>query len=550
MCPWQFPGVLILLAMMLWPVSTVAQDKTAKKSTSVLGEVTIDRFRELDWRPEGGFFRSRGPVRITLLDAITRQKTVILADDAEGSPETEIRVRGKLRLERPEGILSGRTLTYRPAEGTGSVLDARGDVMGLQLQGQKVQILSNQTLRASHASFTTCTKEHTDYHITAREVSVTTSRRVDARDVTLWVGGTRLLTIPSLRRSFRRTVENPFSVPGYSKENGIYFRAHSDLITEPATTFNYDLLFSLRRTPQGVIGYEHDLGPMKADMEPPRTRGLALTEPLRTALESHPALSRGVQEELDTSPRSTFYAVLTARAFVYNRQRTDLRVSRLPEVGVSFRNLLNRTKIYGATSGERPKVPSAFGSGFFTPANWLVNAEASAAYVQERPSHTETTRLGMRVEATSPLFALAHFAYIRYGGTAWLNKYGDGNSYAILSPEVEIDLLPRSNTLISAAYRYQQDFGRTPFLFDRLDVSHELRLRYGFLGAHWGYDVEVKYDLERARAYDSSFSFRRRLDCMEIGLGYRTRSQSLNLIFNLLPGSIQRTSDKSYATTQ
>jgi len=545
--PWPLPGILILLAMMLWPVSTAAQEKTARKPASMLGEVTIDRFRELDWRPEDGFFRSPGPVRITLLDAITGEKTIISADDAEGSPESEIKVRGKLRLERPEGILSGHTLTYHPREGTGSVLEAGGEVMGLLLRGQKVEILAHQMLRASHASFTTCAKEHADYHITAREVSISTNRQVDAREVTLWIGGTRLFTIPSLRRSFRRTVENPFSTPGYSKENGIQFHIHSDVISEPSTSLNYDFQLSLRRIPQGIIGFEQDIGPTKIDSEPPRARGLALTEPLRTALESHPALSRVAQEEMDTSRRSTFYVALSARTFVYNRQRTDLRVSRLPEIGVSFRNLLNRTKIYGATPDERLRVPSAFGSGFFTPANWLLNAEASAAFIQERPTHAETTRLGMRLEATSPLFSLMPYTFVRYGGTTWLNKYGDGHSYAILSPEVEIDLLPRPNTLLSAAYRFQQDFGQTPFLFDRLDVRHELRLRYGFLGAHWGYDVEVKYDLERSRAYDSSFSFRRRLDCMEIGLGYRTRSQSLNLIFNLLPGSIQRISDKSYA---
>jgi hypothetical protein len=82
-----------------------------------------------------------------------------------------------------------------------------------------------------------------------------------------------------------------------------------------------------------------------------------------------------------------------------------------------------------------------------------------------------------------------------------------------------------------------QDVGNTPFLFDQRDVRHELRLRYAFLGAHWGYDLSLKYDLERRRAYDSIFSVRRRFDCMEIGISYQTRSQGFSLILNLLPGS-------------
>ena len=48
-----------------------------------------------------------------------------------------------------------------------------------------------------------------------------------------------------------------------------------------------------------------------------------------------------------------------------------------------------------------------------------------------------------------------------------------------------------------------RNFGKTPFLWDRRDVRHELRGGYGFLCAHWAYDAEVKYDMERVRAYDT-----------------------------------------------
>ena len=105
-----------------------------------------------------------------------------------------------------------------------------------------------------------------------------------------------------------------------------------------------------------------------------------------------------------------------------------------------------------------------------------------------------------------------------------------------MAPEAELAILLRPNTLIGAAYKHQFDFGATPFVFDRLDVAHEMRLRYGFFGAHWAYDTVVKYDLEKFRAYDSVFAIRRRLDCMEYGVQYHTRNQGFSLILNLLPG--------------
>jgi hypothetical protein len=521
-----------VLAFALAATSVSAQRRKKPPVEPHPGPITITEYSEIEWRPDDNHFRSPGHVRITLEDEVTHEKTVLIADDAEGSPTGDIIVKGKLRLERAEGVLTGRALTYRASSRSGIVLDARAQLANILLTGESIELLPDQSAKAKNASFTTCLKARPDYHITAREISVSQDQTVRAKHIGFYLGRTKILTLPSFKKSFRRQVSNPIPLPGYSKQNFLQFHFRNQLIETPSTAFDYDIRLSLRRTPEGEIAYERDLGHPDEDSAPPQTRRIITTEPLRTALESSPALLKGSLIEQDRR-RTSLYALLTSNNFVYNRNRTDIRVSRLPEVGIAFRNLLNRQPPEAG-----PAQLSAFGTGFLSPANWFVNAELGAGYFVERPSHVEEARFGLRADAVSPMFHVSGPLYVRYGTTFWGSLYGNGNAYSIIAPEAELDVLLSRNTLIGAAYRYMQDFGNTPFLFDRRDVKKELRLRYGYLGGKWAYDTEIKYDLERVRAYDSVFSIRRRFDCMEVGFAYRTRDQGLAFILNLLPGDI------------
>jgi hypothetical protein len=111
----------------------------------------------------------------------------------------------------------------------------------------------------------------------------------------------------------------------------------------------------------------------------------------------------------------------------------------------------------------------------------------------------------------------------------------------LISPEFELDYLLGHSVLIGAAYSYFREFGATPFVFDHKDVTHEARLRYGYLGGRWAYDFNMFFDLERHRSYDSQLSVRKRFDCMEVGIGYSQRSQGISLILNLLPPTPNKT---------
>jgi len=510
-----------------------AAPERAAQQPLTLGDVRIDRFLDLSWKPETNYFRSSGPVRITFTDADSGERTVLLADDAEGSPTEEIRIRGALRMFGKEGSLSGRDMTFRPASRTGVLSQARANIAGLIVVGDRIEILPNSTLHAMGASFTTCSSPRPDYRVTARTLRVTPSGRVVANNVTLWLGGAPVLAFPVLEKSFRRTVTGAMPLPSYSKEDGIQMRFRGEPIDAPGAVLVYDVGVSMRRAPQGLVAWESSLGSVGRDDPPPQPREDLGLHPLSSPLEENPALLGGTESRRVARRRWTAYALVASRLATETRSRTDLRVSRLPEVGLRLRNATNVS--LAEDSGEWRTSPSA--RELVSLRDFLVNADLSLGLLQERPGRGDAGRLSLHAEAVSPMIGLGDRLRFRYGVGGWLNGYGTGDGYALVAPEAEVSLLLARSTLLAGAYRYQQGAGTSPFVFDRRDVRHEMRLRYAHLDRRWGYDVNVHYDMERWRAYDTRLSARRRFDCLEVGLAYTTRSQSLGLILNLLPGA-------------
>lgn len=494
---------------------------------SRLGPVTIDQFKELIWQPEDNYFKSPGPVRIILTDATTGEQTVIVADDAEGQPNGDIIVRGAVRIDRPDGTVTGRSFTYHTETQTGSVLSAVVERPGFSLKGERIDLLPGRVVQATNATFTTCIRGNPDYHITARQIRVGMDRRVKAKNVTFYLGKVRIISLPSLTKNFGRGGGAPFPLPGYSKETGVHLRFHDQALDRMDATLDYNINVSLKRTPEGLVAYEQDAGRTPSSAGPPRSHIVQATQPLRSALETTPPPRLSVLgEPPEATRRTTLYGLVTSNTFVYNRRRTDLQVSRLPEFGVSFRNLTGRT----AESARQAHV-----GDLLNPRLWLVNMEAGLGYLQERPTNGEGVKLGVRADAASPLLPIAGALSVRYGVTGWASVYDRGSAYGMVSPEAELDYLIGRDWLLGATYRLTQDAGSTPFVFDHRDVTHELRARVGYLTGMWGSDLSVNFDLQRGRAYDTIFRVVRRFDCMEVGLSYSARSAGISLVLNLLP---------------
>ncbi len=497
------------------------------------GEILFDQFREII--RAGNFFKSPGPVRIEITDAVTGEKTIFYADDAEGTIGGDIFVRGAVRLEDAQGTMSGRNLRMNMADETGTILEARVTAPGLRVGGAKVELLPGRILKATNATFTTCEKEERpDYKITAREIEVNVpKRKIKARNVTFYLGNTRIISLPFLERSFNRKQGSPLPLPGYSNSQGVHGRFRSELISNSSTSLEYNVLLGLKGNPEGTLAYERDLGRTTEEDDPPRTRVETALTPMKTAFEiTPPPTLKSLGDSPERKRRTTLFGLLAVNNVVYNRKRGDLRVSRLPEIGVQVANLTNRPL-------DADEQPGVLGD-LTNPRKWLVNAEASAGFYHERPTGVNAFRTGMRADASSTLIPLGGPLYGRAGFTGWANAYSKGGPHVLLAPEVEANYFLQKDRLIGIGFRHTLAIGDTPFVFDSRDVVNALSVRYAYAGSRWAYDLAVHFDAGRRRAYDTTARLLKRTDCLEYGIGYSARSQSFNLVLNLLPAGAAR----------
>ena len=419
-----------------------------------IGTITIDQFRRLEGNTEG-YFKSPGPVRIILEDAVTGEKTVIIADDAEGQPNGDIVVHGAVRVERVQGTLTGRSLEYHGADQTGTILQAKVESGTMTLTGRKVDLLPGHVIKAYDASVTTCIRPNPHYHITAKQIQVSPNGKVNAKNVTIWLGRTRIISLPSVQKNFSSGSGGSLPLPGYSASAGVHIRYSDQALPGPGKSLDYEALLAVKQAPAGFIEYQQEIGPGAATAPPPRMVAITANMPLLTALErTPPPTLRSIADAIDTRKRTSLFAMLQANLPVYNRLRSDLRLSRLPQMGIRMTNLLGRTP----PPGNELAQPLA-GARY---REWMVNAEASFGYLTESPTHARAARLGMRADAAGPFTPLGGGLHLRYGGTIWANAYSGGNGYLLAAPEVELDYLLSKNSLLGARYRYEQAYGIYP----------------------------------------------------------------------------------------
>lgn len=492
--------------------------------------IRIDSFQTLLWQPDDNYFRSPGPVRIELRSFQRGDRLLLTADDAEGRPDGDIVVRGGFRLVREDSVLTGRELTMNVATETGSLVGARAEIGNMRLTGGKLTFTNEGGLVASQASFTTCAHERPDYRIAAREIRLTENGTVTARGVSLFVGKTPVLAVPWMQRNFKRRVQSAFPLPGYSKETGIKLRVGSNIVSRPEAAMTYEIVASLHQSPFGNVTYERDLGRVSKETLPPNTRKVAMSDPLPSALEMHPTLESGYRDLWDEDHRLVAYAALGAKEAVGNRIRTDLRLSRYPEIGLSgFRSGVRRPSNSGAQQASRSV------SGPAVADRWGYHWDLSAGWYRELPTDAQAGRLALRTGVASPSWTVLPRLELRAGLAMTGALYDRDRSYGVISPEAEARWNAARSVQLGIAYRQQRERGTTPFVVDRVDVRNEMRLYCQGGQPGWDFSLALAYDTDRMRAYDTNVVLRRKLDCMEVGVSYRSRSQGLGLILNLLP---------------
>ncbi|MCS6776600.1 MAG: hypothetical protein RMJ43_15885 [Chloroherpetonaceae bacterium] len=502
----------------------------------------MSRFHRLRWSPQGQSFAAEGPVRVVYRDTGNGKTATLTARNVQYNAQTGVvSASGGILLEREEGQFAGQSIEYNFRTDAGRVTGALLLSPFFRMQGDRIERREDGTYVVENGYFTTCENQRPDYRIRAGRLTVSPDRFVAARNITFYTGGTPLISLPSFRRNLRTTTPPPIPRAAFTKVEGIVVRQVGSPISRPDETFDFDLRVNLRRLPAGFLIYQKDLTRGATVPLPPFGLLYTLEDPLRGFLEqlSPPAYPEygATRYQEAREPRATFFASVQNSQFIYNRRRSDLLVSRFPEVGVRWTNLLGRR----APAAETP-VSSTDASFVRRPTSegpFTLDLSAALGALSEAPTGASAGRLALRTSLASHPLLLSKQLSLRLGATHWMNLYTSGRIYHLFSPEVDLHYLPARTTFLSAGYRYATEAGATPFVFDRQDVRHELRLRAQF-GGPWAFGVTTRYDLERARAYDTEFAVLRNLDCLQVGFGYRARAQQFGIIFNLLPPTPDR----------
>jgi len=516
-----------------------------------LGPVVIDLCRTSSWNSDTNVLHFEGTVRIRYNDPQTSVPTVLEAETVDYNLGSgELRASGNytdplhpapFRLTRQDAVFNGRELTINLKDGNGDLTNADLQTDLYHLTGERIEI-RNKVYLVTRGTFTTCIHRRPDYHFAARDIRLEPGKEVKAHGITIFAGPTRLITLPYYKRNLSSAAGQAVPItPSFNKHDGLGLRYQDSPISHHDALLHLDILANLRRAPTGYVAYQKDLIPT-ADLAPPSSVITPLAYPVRGVLEEmSPPTYREYAENSYPEPlarRTTFYAVAQNQQFVYNRKYTDLSVSRFPEVGIRLLNQLGSTHPENpgdqSEEGNTPPLTAPHGVGFATDVRPVLDFTASLGGIEEFPAKTVAGRMAARISLASTPFLIGPRLSARAGLTDWVSFYSTGDAYTLFSPEAEINYAMTRTSSLNAGYSFFTDLGETPFLFDRRDVRQELRLAYHVSGPI-GFNYITKLDIGRSRFYDSELALTRNFDCMQIGLSYRLRSQSIGIIFSLNP---------------
>src|SRR6266513_1983625 len=156
--------------------------------------VTADR---IEYNSLARTLRADGHVRASSGDA------VITADHLEGSADTqEVMASGHVTLSRGLTTATGSLLRYNLGTKVGRMENMAGQFGPLHVSGQAIEIAPGQDV-VSDASVTPCDPDHPFYKITAKKIVIVPDQSFTAYDASLWVGGVRVITLPSYTAGLR-----------------------------------------------------------------------------------------------------------------------------------------------------------------------------------------------------------------------------------------------------------------------------------------------------------------------------------------------------------
>jgi lipopolysaccharide assembly outer membrane protein LptD (OstA) len=216
-------GVALVLCCLV--VTSSALPLHAAPGDSDDGKLTVTGDR-IEYNSQSRVVRADGHVRATGRDA------VITADHLEANLEAEeVTASGNVTLTQtgttaigpagfPQGpkVVKGSFLSYNLRTGVGRFEKATGQLGVWTVSADTIDVTPQQDV-ATGASITSCDPARPLYKVTAKKIVIVPNDHFTAYDASLWVAGTRVITLPQYTSTVGR--RNGPNV-GYSTPDGLY----------------------------------------------------------------------------------------------------------------------------------------------------------------------------------------------------------------------------------------------------------------------------------------------------------------------------------------
>ena len=458
---------------------------------------------------------------------------------------------GHVRIHETDTTLKAQEVTFNGPASSGVASNAEIDRSYYTIRAPRIAG-TPELITAYGGDFTTVPNGGpADYYLRSQTITLDAGkRRGTLKNATLYLFGTRLVTIPRLTFGLggsgggtRRALVIP--TIGVSSRYGT-FLAFGNTTRFMRLPFQYRLLLPTRQTLEAAVtGSQTLYTPRLRPAPAAATAGpVTLLDRIRTAATVSPGPLpdgdplRFIDFLPDPNPILLFNTPshgglylsedLSTHIAASGRLRNDLYVSRLPEVSLSGDVPLTpvpKAPVYGDPQSFRTALKHVV---------LYAQAHDTVGYYQEHSASAHSDIYARRINheaglATRPLLIAPNTVLLPSISINTNSYSGDKTAYRYDQINVAVNHYFSSLTAVGVQFLASSTSGNSPFNFDVLDTSRELDLRFQTGTARLVVAGRIRYDLARGGVIDYQAALGPALRGFIPVFSYNFRTRSLGL---------------------
>jgi hypothetical protein len=446
-----------------------------------VGDVQISG-EEFEMDPTTGLITVSGNPRAVRGDEEIRATRMII------NPRTfQFTAEGNVIIRQGGREVRSNRATYNFQQKQGQAETAIAVVKAYNVHAEQIVIKPGPVYEARKARFSTCDREHKHYEVYSRVMDVIPGDRMVANDAGVDLLGIRLFTVPRIAKSLREGDDDDRSyLPqfGYDSHNGPYVRKDFSIHRGNPVWIDGDIQINTLREPQGGFLF-------------------------------------------GTPGRFKYVASVFYRDVAPNQRNPHLQVSSLPEFGLVWSSQKDAQP--GRFLGDRVQNVR-YPRPLDVSRSWIFSGQVTAGFFRQHHGERNNDpdgrsqnggRLVVQGQAVLPVVKLGPIGLNDLRLFARQSIYDNEDTFFSAGTGIGKEVrtghwsfrLDRFDTYTS---------GKTPFLFDDIELRHEWRPKIEFSSGGFAFSYFTRLDND-LKVYDQVFEFSKLFHCIRPTLTYRTR---------------------------